>query len=68
MTDMLDEWIEGQVPRSGVGAADDMMIRQAYSLVAIAFERLARQLELTLELAQHGQQIIAEGSNAWNAS
>ena len=44
------------------------MIRQAYSLVAIAFERLARQLELTLELAQHGQQIIAEGSNAWNAS
>ena len=43
------------------------MVRQAYSFVATAFERLAQALGLSRELTQRGHEIIAEGGNAWKS-
>ena len=64
---LLNDLAESEVTRHRVFVSEDTMIRQAYSFVAAAFERLAQALSLSRELTQRGHEIIAEGSNAWKS-
>lgn len=64
---LLHDIAESVTAQHGALVSEDIMIRQAYSLLATAFERLARSLGLSREITQRGHEIIAQGSNSWKA-
>jgi hypothetical protein len=62
---MLHVLAEHNVSRQSLLVSENIMIGQAYSFLATAFERLAQALGLNPSLTERGREIIAEGSNAW---